>query len=75
MTTSHSGDPSVTCGIQLPTPNANEQVFEGEGQSNWLMSIDSGDEIALAAKISETEALEPQNLAEEKSWPDWPLWE
>jgi len=65
----------MTRGIQLPTLNANKQVIEGEGQPEWLMSIDPGDEIALAAKISETEALEPRNLTEAKSQPDWPLWE
>jgi hypothetical protein len=72
--TGRSDDPSMTRGIQLPTPNANEQVFEGEGQSDWMMSADPSDEYALAAEISETEALEPQNLTEAKSRPDWPLW-
>ena len=73
--TGRSGDPLAIPGIQLPTPKANEQVFQGEGQSDWLMSVDPGDEIALAAEISETEALEPRNLTEAKSRPDWPLWE
>ncbi len=65
----------MTRGIQLPTLNANKQVFEGEEQSDWMMSVESSDEYALAAEISETVALEPQNLTEAKSWPDWPLWE
>ena len=26
-------------------------------------------------ETSNTEALEPQNLAEARKWPDWPLWE
>ena len=30
---------------------------------------------ALAAEISEAEALEPQTLKEARSRPDWPLWE
>jgi hypothetical protein len=30
---------------------------------------------AMAAEISEVEALEPRSLAEAKCWPDWPLWE
>ena len=34
-----------------------------------------GEEYALVAKTSYTEALEPQNLAEAKSCPDWTLWE
>lgn len=33
------------------------------------------DEHALAAEMSDTEALEPCNLTEAKSQPDWPLWE
>ena len=32
-------------------------------------------EVALAAEIADTEALEPRNLAEAKCRPDWPLWE
>ena len=32
-------------------------------------------EVALAAEIADTEALEPRNLAEAKRRPDWPLWE
>ena len=34
-----------------------------------------GLEVALAAEIADTEALEPRNLAEAKCHPDWPLWE
>ena len=33
------------------------------------------EEYALAAEISEAEALEPQTLKEARSHPDWPLWE
>ena len=47
-------------------------VLEGEGMSDWMMV---GEEYALAAEISETEALEPRNLAEAKSSPDWALWD
>ena len=32
-------------------------------------------EVALAAEITDAEALEPRNLAEAKCHPDWPLWE
>jgi hypothetical protein len=32
-------------------------------------------EYAMAAEISEVEALEPRSLAEVKRQPDWPLWE
>ena len=55
--------------------NANEQVFEGEGQADWMMSTEPTDEYALAAEIREIEALEPRNLTEARSRPDWPLWE
>ena len=40
-----------------------------------MFAIDFYDEYALAAKISEAEALEPQTLKEARSRPDWPLWE
>jgi len=59
----------------LPTPNANEEVFKGVGQSDWMMLAESEEEYALVAEISEMEALEPRSLAEAKSRPDWPLWE
>ena len=75
MATGRPDDPFMTCGIQFPTLNANEQAFEGERQDNGIISIDPGDKIALAAEISETEALKPRNLNEAKSRPDWPLWE
>ena len=32
-------------------------------------------EVALAAEITDAEALEPRNLAEAKCHPDWPSWE
>ena len=40
-----------------------------------MFAIDFYDEYALAAKISEAEALEPQTLKEVRSCPNWPLWE
>jgi len=39
------------------------------------MAADFMAEYAMAAEISEAEALEPHTLAEAKSRPDWPLWE
>ena len=74
-TSTRSGDPLVARGVQLPTPNANDEVFEGVGQSDWMMLAESEEEYALVAEISEMEALEPRSLAEAKSRPDWPLWE
>ena len=68
-------------GVQPPTksPQENERapekpgtVLEGEGQPDWMLFAE---EYALAAETSETEALEPRNLAEAKSRPDWSLWE
>ena len=68
-------------GVQLPTEPSQEHnlpveepsaILEGEGLSDWMMLADS---YALAAEMSETEALEPRNLAEAKSCPDWLLWE
>ena len=77
-----SSQARLPTGIQLPTqiPQANEHLpagetnaaLEGEGLSDWMMFED---EYALAAEMSETEALEPRNLAEAKSRPDWSLWE
>ena len=69
-------DPIDTCGIQVPTPIAEElrDVLEGEGQANWMMAADFVEEYALAAEISEAEALEPRTLAKARRCPDWPLW-
>ncbi|KAF8799487.1 hypothetical protein BYT27DRAFT_7075854, partial [Phlegmacium glaucopus] len=68
-------------GVQLPTEPPQEHdilpveepstVLEGEGLSDWMMVADFTDEYALAAETSATEALEPRNLAEAKSRPDW----
>jgi len=38
-----------------------------------MMPAESEEEYALVAEISEMEVLEPCNLAEAKSWPDWQL--
>jgi len=32
-------------------------------------------EVTLVAETTDSEALEPRNLAEAKRRPDWPLWE
>ena len=39
------------------------------------MAANFVEEYALAAEISEAEALEPCTLAEARRRPDWPLWE
>ena len=74
-------DPTIACGIQLltPLPPVAEQpqtrVFEGEGQSKWLMAANFPDEYAMLAEISDKEAYEPQTLTEAKCRPNWLLWE
>jgi len=79
----------VAKGVQLPTTKAPEpvveapdaegepqnQVLKGEGTADWMMAADCVEEYALAAVISESEALEPRSVEEAKRLPDWPLWE
>lgn len=61
-------DPKIPKGVQLPTPEVeNEIVLEGEGQSDWIMGVeDFAEEYAMAADISDAEALEPCSLTEAK---------
>jgi len=59
--------PKVAPGVQLPTENPS--ILEAMFVKHFL------DEYAMAAEISEAEALEPRTLAEAKSRPDWPLWQ
>jgi hypothetical protein len=74
-------DPTVARGVQLPPPlppvveQPLNEVFEGEGQAEWLMTANFAEEYAMLAQISETEAIEPQTLTEAKRRPDWLLWE
>jgi len=79
----------VAKGVQLLTTKAPEpvvkapdaegepqnQVLEGEGTADWMMTVDFVEEYALAVVISESEALEPHSIEEAKRHPDWPLWE
>ncbi|PPQ83602.1 hypothetical protein CVT26_001384 [Gymnopilus dilepis] len=58
-----------------PSKNAENQVFEGEGMSDWIMVGEGDEEYGLAAEISEAEALEPRDVREARRRPDWPLWE
>jgi hypothetical protein len=75
--------PKVTPGVQLPTeqPSILEAMFAKHylgipnDDDDLPMAADFVDEHAMAAEISEAEALEPRTLAEAKSRPDWPLWE
>jgi len=54
--------------------NVNKTVLAPESQQP-TEDVEFKDKLALAAKISNAEALEPQNLAEAKSHLDWLLWE
>ncbi|CAA7264973.1 unnamed protein product [Cyclocybe aegerita] len=73
------GAPKVTPRVQLPLEILyalySEAGFEGENEDGWVMVADFIDEYAMAAEISEKEALEPHSLAEARTRPDWPLWE
>ncbi|CAA7259930.1 unnamed protein product [Cyclocybe aegerita] len=73
------GAPKVTPGVQLPSEILyalySKAGFEGENEDGWVMVADFIDEYAMAAEISEKEALEPHSLAEARTRPDWPLWE
>ena len=54
---------ALTPGVQKPS-------------KDWLAEvIKCEDEYALAAEISNSEALEPRTLSEAKTRPDWTLWE
>ena len=70
-------------GVQFPTeqPSILEAMFAKHylgipnDDDDLPMAADFVDEHAMAAEISEAEALEPRTLAEAKSRPDWLLWE
>ena len=68
-------------GVQLPIeePSILEAMLArlapGYQEEDLLMAAYFLEEYAIAAEISEAEALEPCMLAEAKSHPDWPLWE
>ena len=74
VTSTCPSNPQVAPGIQLPTVNETVE-FEGEVTADWIMLSDFVEEYAMAAEISDAEALEPRTLAEAKCRPDWPLWE
>jgi len=67
-------DPKIPKGIVLPSKSTTS-VFEGEGTADRMMAVDWIDEYAMAAEISEVEALEPRSLSEAKRHLNWPLWE
>ncbi|KAG6839034.1 hypothetical protein C0991_006455, partial [Blastosporella zonata] len=52
--------------MQIPpaVEEAPTKLLEGEGMADWIMSANFLEEYAMAAEISEAEALEPRSLAE-----------
>jgi hypothetical protein len=72
----------IAAGIQLPTevpqlvdpepaPVNREEVDAGK----FGMAADFVDEYCMIAEMSESEALEPRDLKEARSRPDWLMWE
>jgi hypothetical protein len=49
--------------------------MQNNDEGDLSMAADFVEEYAMAAEISEVEALEPHMLAEARSRPDWLLWE
>jgi len=76
--------PKVAAGVQLPTEETSileamlaklAPGYLDDDEGDLPMAADFLEEYAMAAEISEAEALEPRMLAEAKSCPDWLLWE
>ena len=69
-------DPVLFRSIQLSSVITEESnsVLKGEGQAEWMIWTNFIEELLLAAKMSEAEALEPCTLAKAKHHPNWPLW-
>ncbi len=74
-------DPVIPRGISVP----GSFVEEEEESIDMAWSVEGGlptlhedwvrVEVTLVAETTDSEALEPRNLAEAKRRPDWPLWE
>jgi hypothetical protein len=72
----------IATGIQLPTkipqpiePEPAPVNLEEVEAGNIGMAADFIDEYCMVAEMSESEALEPRDLKEARSRPDWLLWE
>ena len=71
--------------VQKPSKKVADLLKGGKGalapgiqqpSNDWAAVVEGcGDEYAFAAEVGAAEALEPRNLAEAKSGPDWLLWE
>ena len=77
-------DPAVPKGVSVP--GGFEEEDEGSVNlitGTWSVETGlptlheswAGFKMALVAETTDSEALEPRNLAEAKCRPDWPLWE
>jgi len=78
-----AADDNLPRGVQLPTT----AMLEGESSDHEHAEVEKGltlgdedstaalAEYALAAVVSDAEALEPRTLKEVRARPDWPLWE
>lgn len=74
-------DPNIPKGVQLSNiredPATVAEELEGEDE-DWALLLEDDDfltEYAMVLETSDSEALEPNTLAEAKRRPDWPLWE
>ena len=71
----------IATGVQLPTeivpePNEAAPVSHHEDEKGKFgLAADFIDESCMIAEMRESEALEPRNLKEARSGPDWLLWE
>ncbi len=78
-------DPVIPRGISVPGSFDEGEEVEAVDMVAGAWSVEAGlpalreswvgFEVALAAETTDSEALEPHNLAEAKRQPDWPLWE
>ena len=71
----------IAQGVQLPTeivpePNAAVPVSHDEDEGGKFgLVADFVNEFCMVAEMRDSEALEPRNLKEARSGPDWLLWE
>ena len=69
----------IATGVQLPTENIPEETAPANRDEidggKFGLAADFVDECCMVAEMRESEALEPWNLKEARSGPDWLLWE
>ena len=76
-------DPVIPRGVSVPGSFGEDEEMADVAAEAWSVEAGLpalreswlGLEVALAAEIADSEALESRNLAEAKRRPDWPLWE